>query len=65
MFFEIENEIDGKVRALTDKMLEAVSETIPNKTITVRQNDLPWINNNIRKLIRKRDRIRKKSKENG
>ena len=61
--FECENEIEGKVGALTDKLLKAASETIPNKTITVRQNDLPWINNDIRKLIRKRDRIRKKAKK--
>ena len=48
----------------TDKMLEIGSLTIPNRIITVRQNELPWIINDIRRLMRKRDRIRRKLKSN-
>ena len=59
-----ENNINDMATELTNKILEISSETIPNKIITVRQNDLPWINNNIRKLIRKRDIIRRKAKKN-
>ena len=31
--------------------------------VTIRQNDLPWINNNIRKLMRKRNRLRRRAKK--
>ena len=49
---------------IADKMLEIGSLTIPNRIITVRQNELPWITNDIRRLMRKRDRIRRKLKSN-
>ena len=41
-------EIDTIVSSLTEKMIEIFSVHIPNKMVTIRQNDLPWINNNIR-----------------
>jgi hypothetical protein len=34
-------------------------QSIPTKTITVRDYDKPWFNNEIRKEIRLRDRLRK------
>ena len=37
---------------VTSKILEFCKCTIPNKTITVRPLDPPWINNEIRKIIR-------------
>ena len=37
---------------IADKMLEIGSLTIPNRIITVRQNELPWITNDIRRLTR-------------
>ena len=64
LMINTENNINDMATKLTNKILEISSETISNKVITVRQNDLPWINNNIRKLIRKRDRIRRKAKKN-
>ena len=59
-----ENNINDIMTELTNEILDISSETIPNKIITVRQNDLPWLNYNIRKLIRKRDRIRREAKKN-
>ena len=47
---------------MTDKILEKASESIPNRVITVRNNDLPWLTNNIKKLMRKRNRLRRKAK---
>ena len=32
------------------------NETIPNKIVTIRQNDPPWMHNDIRKHIRLRKR---------
>ena len=48
---------------VTSKILEFCKRTILNKTITVRLLDLPWINNEIRKIIRKRKRAHKHAKK--
>ena len=48
---------------VTSKILEFCKRTILNKTITVRPLDLPWINNEIRKIIRKRKRAHKHAKK--
>ena len=46
----------------TSKLLELCQATIPNKMITIRSSDPPWINGYIRKLIRKRKRAHKRAK---
>ncbi|MCG8048840.1 MAG: reverse transcriptase domain-containing protein [Candidatus Thiodiazotropha endolucinida] len=46
----------------TQKLLSLVANHIPSKTITVRPRDLPWMNNTIRKQMRKRNRLYKKYK---
>ena len=60
----VNDSVDNNEEKLTNKLLEICSQIIPNRTITVRQNDLPWITNNIRKAMRKRDRLRRKLKLN-
>lgn len=57
-----ENSIDLNVELLTNKILDIASLTIPNRIITVRQTDIPWLTTDIRKLIRKREKIRKRLK---
>ena len=47
---------------VTEKILEAAAKSIPNKMVQVRKNDPPWMNSNIRKMIRKRNRFNKKAK---
>ncbi len=47
---------------ITDIILDAASKSIPNKMATIRPNDIPWFNTNLRKLIRKRNRIHKQAK---
>ena len=47
---------------VTSKILEFCKCTIPNKTITIRPLDPPWINNEIRKIIKKRKRAHKLAK---
>ncbi|KAK3105198.1 hypothetical protein FSP39_019583 [Pinctada imbricata] len=59
----LEENIDKSAEKITNCILQTATETIPNKYITVRKNDLPWINNSIRKLIRKRKRIHKLAKQ--
>ncbi len=46
--------IDTTADLLTNAINNAASQSIPNKVVTIRPNDIPWLNNSIRKLIRKR-----------
>ena len=39
---------------MTDAITKAAEDSIPNKTVTTRPNDPPWITYHIRLLIRKR-----------
>ena len=48
------------VEEFTQLCLDIAKQCIPTKTITVRDYDKPWINSEIRKEIRLRDRLRKK-----
>lgn len=43
----------------TKTFLEIARECIPTKKITIRCNGKPWFNNQLRKEIRNRDRLRK------
>ena len=54
------NDVDDMVEEFTKKKLDIARQSIPTKTITVRDYDKPWFNNEIRKEIRLRDRLRKK-----
>ena len=47
------------VEEFTKLVLDIARQSIPTKTITVRDYDKPWLNNEIRKEIRLRDRLRK------
>ena len=48
---------------VTSKILELCKLTIPNKVITVRPQNPPWFNNEIRKIIRKRKRAHRHAKK--
>ena len=56
-----EESIDTCVSNFTESLLTVASKCIPNKIITIRQNDLPWLDNNTKKLMRKRKRLRIKA----
>ena len=62
LIFQNQIGIDNIVKTFTSILLEIAAETIPNRMITVRNGDLPWISTELRKLMRKRDRLRKKAK---
>ena len=47
---------------ITNAILDAAELCIPGKIITVRKNQLQWITSNIRKLIRKTNRIHRKAR---
>jgi hypothetical protein len=53
------DDVDDMVEEFTQLFLDIARQSIPTKTITVRDYDKPWFNNEIRKEIRLRNRLRK------
>ena len=51
----IKEDVNFYANALTQTLINLSEQTeyIPNKNVTIRPQDLPWINSNIRKLMRK------------
>ena len=47
---------------ITNSIILAASETIPNKLVTIRPNDIPWMHRDIRKLINTRRKLHKQAK---
>ncbi|CAC5378414.1 unnamed protein product [Mytilus coruscus] len=62
-FIESSNNVDSLVERFSELLIDFASKAIPNKIITVRKTDPPWMNNYIRRTIRKRNRIYKKAKK--
>ena len=56
------NDIDKYAQDLTNQLTKLAKKHIPNKLITTRQTDPPWLCNNIKKLMRKRKRLYDKYK---
>ncbi len=56
------NTPENTATILSNLIVDAASKSIPNKLVTIRPDDIPWFNNSLRRLIRKRNRIHKKAK---
>ena len=41
----------------SEALLNIAKKFIPNKTVTIRQDDLPWYDSSLRRLGRKKDRL--------
>ena len=54
-FIDIVNVNDATVK-FNETLLKLMKECIPNKEVTIRKNDKPWYDSEIRKYSRKRDR---------
>lgn len=54
--------IDQTTDNITNTILKTATNTIPNKTITIRQNEPPWLNKTIKQMIRKRKRLHSRAK---
>ena len=50
--------LDDAVLYFNDAFLKFVNEYIPSKEVTVRSDDKPWYDTEIRKHSRKRDRLK-------
>jgi hypothetical protein len=51
--------MDENCQAFTNKFIEILKKCVPQKEVTIRQNDKVWFNSELRREIRKRDRLRK------
>lgn len=58
-----EPDINKAVELFNNMLIQMAEKSIPNKIATIRQNEYPWINGIIRKLIRKRKRLYRKAKK--
>jgi hypothetical protein len=56
------DDIDKITTDISNTILSAAEATIPNKLVTIRKQDPAWLTNEIRKLIRKKNRIHNKAK---
>ena len=61
-FIDIIDDINIISETFTNEFMEAAHWTISNKQCVIRTKDKPWMNNEIRKQIRKRRRIHKTAK---
>ena len=57
------DDIDTYAENITDRITFLTNKHIPNKMITVRKTDPPWLTNNIKKLLRKKKRLYDKYKK--
>ena len=58
----MQENVDSIARILNTSILDAAEQSIPNKIVTIRPTDSPWMHNKIRKLIRQRKRVHKQAK---
>ena len=56
-------DVDEMCNTFTEIFLRVARECIPTKMVTMRNSDRPWFNSELRREIRKRDRIRKIAKK--
>ena len=58
----LSTDIDENINHITEAIMSAAEQAIPNKVATIRPAEHPWITCHIRNLIRKRKRTYKKFK---
>ena len=58
-----DDDIDCNVQVITDTIIRAADESIPNKIVTIKPDDHPWITCHIKNLIRKRKRTYRQFKK--
>ena len=58
-----DDDVDIYVLDMTNKILYIAKECIPNRVVTIKPSDPPWITTTIKRYIRKRKRIFRKAKQ--
>ena len=56
-----EGSVNDCCELVTNKFMEFVNLSIPHKDVTIRPNDKPWYDSEIRRYSRKRDRLKTKA----
>ncbi|XP_071177472.1 uncharacterized protein [Mytilus edulis] len=56
------NDVDKINSEISNRILDAAEISIPNRIVTIRKSDPAWLNNDLRKLIRKKNRLHSKAK---
>ena len=56
-------DINVYAKRLIDKILEISKDCIPNKIVTIRPSDPPWMTSSIKRYIRKRKRASRRAKQ--
>lgn len=54
-------DVDQMTDIFTETFLAVAGRSIPTREVTIRRNDKSWFNNELRREIRKRDRLRKRA----
>ena len=55
-------DLDMNAQQITDSLIYAAEKSIPNKVVTIRPSESPWITSKVNRLIRKRKRLHKRFK---
>ncbi|CAG2210054.1 unnamed protein product [Mytilus edulis] len=63
MLYLFPNDVDVIARAITDELIDKADKNIPNRIITVRKDKPPWLTADIKRMIRKKNRIHKRAKK--
>ena len=58
----VSNNVNECAEKITDSIINAAKESIPNKTVTIRPSEPQWINSQIKREIRKRKRLFRNAK---
>ena len=59
----IDNSMDKNCQNFTDKFIEFIKMCVPQKEVIIRPKDKIWFNSELRKEIRKRDRLHKQARK--
>jgi hypothetical protein len=57
------NKLDDLCESFLNVISQAAGESIPNKIITVRKTDPPWMNGAIHRAMRKQNRLQRQAKK--
>ena len=52
--------VDGKIQFLVSTIMQTLNRYAPEKKLVTTKNRCPWVNKEIKNLLRKRDQARKK-----
>lgn len=58
----VNNDTDSITGKITDEILQAANKCIPNRIITVRKDNPPWLTSRIKICIRRKNRLHRKAK---